>query len=416
MNNEQSNEVVYLYLDDIIPNRFQPREVFDEKALKELAVSIREHGVIQPIIVRNVGGKYEIIAGERRYKATALAGLTKIPAIIRNLDDKESSKVALLENLQRKNLSPIEEARTYQKILEIDQMTQEELAKTMGKSQSSVANKLRLLSLPDEVQDALLKEQISERHARTLLNIPDIQKQKEMLRKIINNKMTVRSLEEEIREMYPKENETPNLNIENNFVNNNSLMPTIDLIAPTDNYGKVTIAPPNENPKADSKFINYGELRNDDDNDDSSSQFSLGNNTTSVDINKIKENANDISYDDQSGGLDSLLNIGSTPKQQSNIKNDFGTISPNQSIINNPMNQNYDSMEEDDFKPSDEDSFNDDFLESPMNNKSDEKYSIEYATNKIRDLVNDLKSHGIELTADEMNFEKSYQVIIKIVK
>ena len=140
------NEVVYLHLDDIIPNRFQPREVFDERALKELAISIKEHGVIQPIIVRNIGNKYEIIAGERRYKASALAGLTKIPAIVRNLDDKESSKVALLENLQRRNLNPIEEARTYQKILELDQMTQEELAKTMGKSQSAVANKLRLLA------------------------------------------------------------------------------------------------------------------------------------------------------------------------------------------------------------------------------------------------------------------------------
>ena len=145
MNQESKDEVVLLYLDDIIPNRFQPREVFDEKALKELAISIKEHGVIQPIIVRKANEKYEIIAGERRYKAAALAGLTKIPAIIRNLDDKESAKVALLENLQRKNLNPIEEARTYQKILELDQLTQEELAKTMGKSQSAVANKIRLL-------------------------------------------------------------------------------------------------------------------------------------------------------------------------------------------------------------------------------------------------------------------------------
>ena len=211
---EEKDEVVKLYLDDIIPNRFQPREIFDERALKELAVSIKEHGVIQPIIVRNVAnGKYEIIAGERRYKASALAGLTKIPAIVRNLDDKESSKVALLENLQRKNLNPIEEARTYQKILEIDQMTQEELAKTMGKSQSAVANKLRLLSLPEEVQKALLKEQISERHARALINIPDAKKQKEMLKKIIDNKMSVRSVEEEIKKMYPKEeptDKTPN--------------------------------------------------------------------------------------------------------------------------------------------------------------------------------------------------------------
>ena len=197
-NNE--NEVVYLYLDDIIPNRFQPRQVFDEKSLKELAVSIKEHGVIQPIIVRNIGNKYEIIAGERRYKASALAGLTKIPAIVRNLDDKESSKVALLENLQRKNLNPIEEARTYQKILELDQMTQEELAKTMGKSKSAVANKLRLLSLPEEVQDALLKDQISERHARALLSVPDKEKQKELLKEIIDKKMTVRELEEKINQ------------------------------------------------------------------------------------------------------------------------------------------------------------------------------------------------------------------------
>ena len=193
--NEVRDEITQLYLDDIIPNRFQPREIFDEKALKELAASIKEHGVIQPIIVRNIGGKYEIIAGERRYKASALAGLTKIPAIIRNLDDKESSKVALLENLQRKDLNAIEEARTYQKILELDEMTQEELAKTMGKSQSAVANKIRLLSLPDEIQTALLKEQISERHARSLLNISNPAEQIEMLKKIITNKLSVRQLE-----------------------------------------------------------------------------------------------------------------------------------------------------------------------------------------------------------------------------
>ena len=135
-----------------------------------------------------------------------MAGLTTIPAIIRNLDDKESSKVALLENLQRKNLNPIEEAKTYQKILELDQMTQEELAKTMGKSQSAIANKLRLLSLTDEVQDALLKDQISERHARTLLNAPSADSQKKILKEVIDNKLTVKELEEKIK---PKENLNP---------------------------------------------------------------------------------------------------------------------------------------------------------------------------------------------------------------
>ena len=192
-------EVVELYLDDIIPNRFQPREVFNEEALRELSISIKEHGVIQPIIVRKIGDKYEIIAGERRYKASTMAGLTKIPAIIRNMDDKEASKVALLENLQRKDLTAIEEARTYQKILELDSMTQEELGRTMGKSQAAIANKMRLLSLPDEIQEALLQDKISERHARSLLNLDTPEEQINMLRKIINNRMTVRELDNEIR-------------------------------------------------------------------------------------------------------------------------------------------------------------------------------------------------------------------------
>lgn len=197
----ENNEVVQLYLDDIIPNRFQPREVFDDQALKELAISIREHGVIQPILVRKFGEKYEIIAGERRYKASTMAGLTKIPAIIKNLDDKESSKVALIENLQRRDLTPIEEARTYQKILDLDEMTQEQLAMTMGKSQSAVSNKLRLLSLPDEIQESLLKEEISERHARSLLNVEDKNVQVDLLKEIVNNKMTVRELDARIKKI-----------------------------------------------------------------------------------------------------------------------------------------------------------------------------------------------------------------------
>lgn len=193
------DEVVYLYLDDIIPNRFQPREVFDERALKELALSIREHGVIQPIIVRKIGTKYEIIAGERRYKASTMAGLTKIPAIIRNLDDKESSKVALIENLQRKDLTPIEEARTYQKILDIDNITQEELAKSMGKSQSAVSNKLRLLTLSNKIQEALLNEKISERHARSLLNVSDEKERERLTDEIIEKRLSVKDLENIIK-------------------------------------------------------------------------------------------------------------------------------------------------------------------------------------------------------------------------
>lgn len=219
-------EIVELYLDDIIPNRFQPREVFNEEALKELSASIKEHGVIQPIIVRKIGDKYEIIAGERRYKASTMAGLIKIPAIIRNLDDKEASKVALLENLQRKDLTAIEEARTYQKILELDSMTQEELGRTMGKSQAAIANKMRLLSLPDEVQEALLQDKISERHARSLLNLDKSEDQINMLQAVINNRMTVRELDEKIKEIKGDSSQTSiNININKELKEENNNQP-----------------------------------------------------------------------------------------------------------------------------------------------------------------------------------------------
>ena len=214
-----NEQVINLSIDDIIPNRFQPREVFKDQALDELALSIKEHGVIQPIIVRPiVNNKYEIIAGERRYKASTIAGKTTIPAIVRNLDDKETSKQALLENIQRQDLTPIEEARTYQTILSLDNITQEELAKTMGKSQSAISNKLRLLTLPEEVQEALLNSEISERHARSLLTVQDVEKQKSLLNEIIIKKIPVRILDEMIK----KENEGNNMNNEinnSNFVN-----------------------------------------------------------------------------------------------------------------------------------------------------------------------------------------------------
>lgn len=419
MNNENKDEVVYLYLDDIIPNRFQPREVFDEKALKELAVSIREHGVIQPIIVRSVNGKYEIIAGERRYKATALAGLTKIPAIIRDLDDKESSKVALLENLQRKNLSPIEEARTYQKILELDQMTQEELAKTMGKSQSSVANKLRLLSLPDEIQDALLKEQISERHARSLLNIPDAKKQKEMLKKIINNKMSVRNLEEEIKSTYSPEKETNNnISIQQSFVNESPLMPTTDLSTPQDNYGKVRIVPPEEDMQKDNQFINYGEIDNEEENTSfAPTQLNLDSNVEQLDINQIKENANDLNNLDssQNGGLDSLLNLNNNSQGMAISGDNYKYITPAEGIVKQENAQLEEDQKGDYFKPSENDNFTEMFSQNVVA-INDNKYTLEEATNKIRELLEDLKKHGIELSSDEMDFEKSYQIIVKIIK
>lgn len=423
MFNTEKDEVVQLYLDDIIPNRFQPREIFDERALKELAVSIREHGVIQPIIVRSVAnGKYEIIAGERRYKASALAGLTKIPAIIRNLDDKESSKVALLENLQRKNLNPIEEARTYQKILEIDQMTQEELAKTMGKSQSAVANKLRLLSLPDAIQNALLKEQISERHARALINVPDTKKQKDLLKKIIDNKMSVRAVEEEIKKLYPKDTKSGNdvplmpqdqVASASSFVNSNPLIPTAELPQDESNFGKVTIAPPEGEEMPTGKFINYGEIGKE--KDEEPTIPNIPNSITSIDVNTLRNNTNDINSGNNGSSLDNLLNIGGqssfiTPAEQivktdtfdkeNKSKDYFSTA--DLSALNIPQ-------ETSNIVP-----INNGMI--PISNVAEKNYTIEEATEKIRELVNDLKEHGVNINTDEMNFEKSYQIIIKLYK
>ena len=463
MNQEQKDEIVYLYLDDIIPNRFQPREVFDERALKELAVSIKEHGVIQPIIVRNVNGKYEIIAGERRYKASAMAGLTKIPAIIRNLDDKESSKVALLENLQRRNLNPIEEARTYQKILEIDQMTQEELAKTMGKSQSAVANKIRLLGLSDEVQTALLKEQISERHARTLLNIPDKKKQNEMLKRVINEKMTVRQLEQEIKDKYPKEkgesmnNQAMNMSsspiTSTSFVNSSPLIPTAALPEDTSDYGKIKIAPPDGDTTEEHtpRFINYGEINDDDDDDQDNNPiggFNPSSNQQIPNINEIKANAVDINAPSEkpSADLDSLLNLNSAsiPTSQNPEHENFRFITPAEEIVKTDGNKENQVKNEDYFKtpdlipvdlPSEVQTKNTNTVslnqieanklnttlfgevtKPEINKKKNEQFTVQKSIDMIRNLVEELNRHGVKADIDEMNFAKSYQIIIKLDK
>ena len=196
-----NNEILNVNIDSIIPNRFQPRLVFDEKALNELADSIKEHGIIEPIIVRELNDKYEIIAGERRYKAACIAGLTKVPVIVRNLSDYKSAQVAVIENVQRRNLNPVEEAKSYKRILDQGLKTQEELAKEIGVSQSTIANKLRLLTLSEPVKQALSENKISERHARALLKVESLDKQEELLNKVITNRLTVRDLDEEIKEL-----------------------------------------------------------------------------------------------------------------------------------------------------------------------------------------------------------------------
>ena len=195
---KMESQIRLINIEHIIPNRFQPRLHFNDEGLKELSQSIVEHGIIQPLVLRRVGDKYEIIAGERRYKASQMAGLTSVPAIITDLDDNESAEVAILENTQRRNLSAIEEGRSYKKLLDRRYVTQDQLAKRLGTSQSNIANKIWLLSLDEAVQDALVKEKISERHARSLLKVTDKFKQVELLNKIISERWTVKQLDEEI--------------------------------------------------------------------------------------------------------------------------------------------------------------------------------------------------------------------------
>jgi len=195
-----AEEVIKLPIDQIVPNRFQPRTIFDDEKIEELSRTIHTHGVIQPIVVRKTSeNQYEIIAGERRYRAMKKLQWTEVPAIVRNLTDKETASIALIENLQREELTAIEEAVAYQKLLELHELTQEALAQRLGKGQSTVANKLRLLRLPDEVQQAILRRKISERHARALIAIKDQPLQLEILQQTVDNDWNVRQLEEQIQ-------------------------------------------------------------------------------------------------------------------------------------------------------------------------------------------------------------------------
>lgn len=219
----ESGKLAVINIDDIFPNRFQPRLKFDEEKLSELSDSIRKYGVIQPIVVRPVNGKYEIIAGERRYKASMMAGRTTIPAVIVNLSDRDSEEIALLENIQRQQLSPIEEAVSYKRILDMGYITQDELAKKLGKAQSTIANKVRLLNLDDEVQEALLENKISERHARSLLRLSDKADQVKMLHRIINERLTVKMTDNEIAKLKEEKNKQVNKQVQTDDNNIESL-------------------------------------------------------------------------------------------------------------------------------------------------------------------------------------------------
>ena len=189
------DEIVMIKLSELRPNPYQPRKKFDEEALEELAESIKEHGVFQPIIVKKSIKGYEIIAGERRVKASTKAGLTEIPAIVRDFNDTQMMEIALLENLQRENLTSIEEAQAYKKLQDTLVLTQEELAKRLGKSRSHITNMLGLLTLPSQIQDDINNKKISMGHARVLSKLDDEDQQKKLEKRIIEEGISVRELE-----------------------------------------------------------------------------------------------------------------------------------------------------------------------------------------------------------------------------
>lgn len=192
----------------ITRNPNQPRKNFDETALQELADSIKQNGVLQPILVRKIGGKYQIVAGERRYQASKLAGLKEIPAVVRDIDDKEVFQLALIENLQRSDLSPMEEAKGYRQLIDSQGLTQEGLAKILSKSRSAIANTLRLMDLPTVVQEMIERGLLTAGHARAILAVPTEEGRVELAQKVFKDNLTVRQTEN-LAPLFSVEKEAP---------------------------------------------------------------------------------------------------------------------------------------------------------------------------------------------------------------
>lgn len=355
--NGMEKEIIEVALDDIIPNRFQPRLAFDEKGLNELAESIRQHGIIQPLVLRKVADKFEIIAGERRYKAAYIAGLTKVPAVIIDLNDNESAEVAIVENIQRRDLSPIEEAKSYKKLLDRGYLTQDQLATRMGKTQATISNKLRLLNLDEKVQDALLNNKISERHARSLLKIEDKEEQKNILDQIITNKLNVRDTEKLISEKLGENT--------NNFVSVSNISNLVQ-----DEKEEETVEFP--------KYINDETINSTMPGNGSSidSFFSSSEDPILKDYNSSNSQDEEIETID-----DFILPVNSELKIDRNED-------PNLEVIDDNI--------------------------MPFN--SIENKDIQIIIDKVNNLINEIKGIGYEVKLEEYDFEELYQFVIKVNK
>lgn len=363
-------------IDLIIPNRFQPRLTFDEKTLNELAASIKEHGIIQPLVLRRLGDKFEIIAGERRYKAATLAGLTEVPAIISNIDDNKSAELALVENVQRKNLNSLEEAKSYKKILDKEGLTQEELAKKIGVSQSTVANKLRLLNLTMEAQDALMNEKISERHARSLLTVTDPKVQVDLLNRVINERLTVRQLDDEIKKMNGEIVFEP---MENPSVSD------------------VQAGVQEQSPIFNEEQSNPVETLDIEEPAPEKNRFNLFNFEKPVDVPSLEDEITNMNIEP----IDKLeeFNPFNTVQSPSPLSSDMSSFSAPLTEVEKPEDNVVEKKEE---KP-----------EATFVIKENNLDSVKDAYNKF---VTELKNAGYNVSSEDFDFEDLYQMIIKIEK
>lgn len=387
MNTEQ--KIIQVAIEDIIPNRFQPRLAFDEEGLKELSESIRQHGIIQPLVLRRLGNKYEIIAGERRFKASTMAGLRNVPAIISDIDDNKSAEIALVENIQRRNLTPIEEAKSYKNLLDRGYMTQEQLAEKMGVSQSGIANKLRLLNLAPEVQDALLTSKISERHARSLLSLPQ-EEQAEWLNKIITKRLTVRQLDLEIKKAKgeigtdtKKVSKEPNKTSMNNTFDNqaNEAM----------HQNTITEDKKIEERQIPNKFFNFLE--------DEAANMNIEMPFKTKEEGKVEIIQNEIEVLDDFETEEKQEEVMPFFFESTKTENKIEEIKPikEEDILINPM----DSVIK---------------LDPNYNKIVEEEKGLDLKTaiNEVRDLVNKLEQKGFNLSLDELDLTGNYQMTINI--
>lgn len=400
MEENNKDKILYISVDDIIPNRFQPRLAFNENELNELASSISKYGVIQPIILRNIGNKYEIIAGERRYKASCLAGLKKVPAIINNTDDNTSAEIALLENLQRKNLTPIEEAQSYKKLMNRG-FTQEEIANKLGISQSAIANKLRLLNLPKKVQNALLYNKISERHARSLLTLNDEELQISLLDRIINERLTVKQTEEEIDILLNKAKNANDIPIEIQKYISGDRVDNIEKDKQdiskspyeSEELEKLLESKNSNEQKTNSYVFKIPDVVNIDDNFNTNKEFDRDNNLL---IKENKDFENDINPFQRD--INTNMNNNVYDRLSQNFKNDI--LEDNDNVTDNPI-----IKEKEEIKEQSSEYIND-------NNQT----NIPKIIGLIRDYLGEIKGSSKIISTEEKDLSDKYQIIIEIDK